>query len=115
MSVGSTLDPNSVGVPGAARRRGHDTASLGPGDRSDTGSDGVGETGLDPAILADDGDGDGPIGDVERAAGGAGPGGRYAGDASDDPDAVGGPQDDPDAAREDVPQRGSIERGPRGR
>lgn len=56
MSSSSTLDPDAT--PGAApvRPPGHDVRSLGPSDRSDTGSDSVGATGFDPVIL--DGDGD---------------------------------------------------------
>jgi hypothetical protein len=56
MSAGSTLDPDAV--PGSARVRppGHDTGSLGPSDLSDRGSDGVGPTGDDATILAEDGD-----------------------------------------------------------
>jgi hypothetical protein len=56
MSIGSTLDPDAVSSAAAARPPGHDNGSLGPSDLSDTGSDSVGSTGLDPAILADDGD-----------------------------------------------------------
>jgi hypothetical protein len=56
MSIGSTLDPDAVSGTPAARPPGHDTGSLGPSDLSDTGSDSVGSTGLDPAILAEDGD-----------------------------------------------------------
>jgi len=75
MTPASTLDPDAGPGSGAIRPPGHDTGSLGPGDRSDTGSDSVGPTGLDPAILADDGDASGtgvdpsPVGhDAEEGA-----------------------------------------------
>lgn len=56
MTSSSTLDPDSTPGGAARRPKGHDIRSLGPSDSSDTGSDSVGETGLDPVILAEDGD-----------------------------------------------------------
>jgi hypothetical protein len=56
MSAGSTLDPDAVPGPGRVGPPGHDTGSLGPSDVSDTGSDSVGPTGYDAAILAEGGD-----------------------------------------------------------
>ena len=56
MSTPSTLDPDASSPSGRLRPPGHDAGSLGPSDRSDTGSDSVGPCGYDPAILADTGD-----------------------------------------------------------
>lgn len=56
MNAASTLDPDADPGAGTPRPPGHDTGSLGPSDLSDTGSDSLGPTGLDPAILAEDGD-----------------------------------------------------------
>ena len=56
MTAGSTLDPDAMPDPGLRRPPGHDTGSLGPSDRSDTGSDSVGPQGYDAPILAEDAD-----------------------------------------------------------
>ena len=60
MTAGSTLDPDAMPDPGLRRPPGHDTGSLGPRDRSDTGSDSVGPQGYDAPILAEDADSVGP-------------------------------------------------------
>jgi hypothetical protein len=52
MTSSSTLDPDSTPGGAAGRPKGQDIRSLGPSDSSDTGSDSVGENGLDPSILA---------------------------------------------------------------
>jgi hypothetical protein len=59
MTRSSTLDPDVMPGAAAPRPKGHDTRSLGPSDSSDSGSDVVGDTGLDPVILDDNGDSSG--------------------------------------------------------
>lgn len=59
MTSSSTLNPDATPGAAAPRPKGHDTRSLGPSDSSDSGSDVVGDTGLDPVILAENGDSSG--------------------------------------------------------
>ena len=56
MSTPSNLDPDALPGRGSLRPPGHDTGALGPSDLSDTGSDSVGQSGYDEAILSDTGD-----------------------------------------------------------
>jgi hypothetical protein len=55
MSPRSTLDPEAIPGPGSLRPPGHDAASLGPSDLSDTGSDSVWPSGYDTAGVSDTG------------------------------------------------------------